>query len=392
MRSCVWLLANWTDVLRCVCLFPHRHCCVGVITWCCSRGWVDYHTLELFAHSYTRITYFPPDITAHDTSLLMGHIFESDHFRTQGLPQALIQSDGFTERLLDFFHYAIPQYFKSKYFPGVLLWHILKTIAGLVSLQPSEVCKLLMRRTANNRVRLIEYLASACRWQLCQTPNLDASPRSIAESLRRYLIIMRQVKYILTHFFDSHVVMHFGVIWEGENAIRTLRTYDLLPIYSRALITLRDSLNEDPTLLGMLHSCATSCSVKTTSTVELAACISVKCLQLYNAPSTSPDVVQEIRLTMRKIFPASFEVIQTAPRPWTRAIQAWLALAMHTGCYTAPSDSLLYSNEYLPGYNHDFKSCGWRDCICSHRQALHPIRICKGCWTTHYCNAQCQKR
>lgn len=153
---------------------------------------VNRRALELFAHFYTRITYFPANFGTVDTTSLMAIIFESKEHQEEGLPQMLLQSDGFLERLLNFLSYAIRSYFKDNDFPGVLLWQMLRLIAALVETRPDETCEFLRSRTPDNHTPLIEYMASACQWQFCtgsQTPLL-----AIAESLERYLLIMRCVK------------------------------------------------------------------------------------------------------------------------------------------------------------------------------------------------------
>lgn len=36
--------------------------------------------------------------------------------------------------------------------------------------------------------------------------------------------------------------------------------------------------------------------------------------------------------------------------------------------------------------------CGWRGCLCSVYEPLHPMKTCKRCWVVAYCSATCQTK
>lgn len=41
---------------------------------------------------------------------------------------------------------------------------------------------------------------------------------------------------------------------------------------------------------------------------------------------------------------------------------------------------------------YSFKHCYDEDCLCYEKPGSHPMRVCKGCWRTMYCNDRCQRR
>ncbi|KAI0784716.1 hypothetical protein C8Q75DRAFT_809892 [Abortiporus biennis] len=50
-------------------------------------------------------------------------------------------------------------------------------------------------------------------------------------------------------------------------------------------------------------------------------------------------------------------------------------------------DIATYYREVSLGYH-----CHYKACLCNRIRAAHSMRVCKGCWTVHYCCSECQKR
>lgn len=81
---------------------------------------------------------------------------------------------------------------------------------------------------------------------------------------------------------------------------------------------------------------------------------------------------------------------------WNLAITNWKAAGEYLGLDendTTIHNPNLFAEELdtasQPGWSP--RSCAWRLCLC-HGEAVHRMRVCKGCWRTHYCTTRCQTK
>ncbi|KAK7691964.1 hypothetical protein QCA50_005369 [Cerrena zonata] len=180
-----------------------------------------------------------------------------------------------------------------------------------------------------------------------------------------------------TLLMTSLVVSKFGVIWgKQRKGVGLIRKLDLLPLLSIVMVGV-----EHPQDMLIMST-------------EQCTPILTKFIELYNSPLTPQDITQEIRETMSNVFPAAFEAMKSRPSLRESKVgKLWVVLARDTKVYTKhyPRNVQSEKSEYLPGHNAYFKACGWRACLCSHKRPTHHMRVCTGCWMSHYCDKRCQE-
>ena len=117
-------------------------------------------------------------------------------------------------------------------------------------------------------------------------------------------------------------------------------------------------------------------------------------ISLFQDSSTPHDITQEIRDTMLTVYTVGLRGMKFFEK--SKVGDLWTSLALHTGVseqYAAHNISWeLETSIPFPSHNAYFKACGWKSCLCSHKRPSHSMRVCRGCWVTHYCSQACQMR
>lgn len=137
-------------------------------------------------------------------------------------------------------------------------------------------------------------------------------------------------------------------------------------------------------------------------------------LSTQNANSIVEEFRPVIKKALRRVwYPTlswlrDLKTVRTRPRSrpytpemessWNYAITTWESAGRHLGLsendpsirnqHMYPLDSEQHTTSQS-GWSP--RSCGWRECPC-YESPVHRMRVCKGCWRTHYCSARCQTR
>ena len=175
-----------------------------------------------------------------------------------------------------------------------------------------------------------------------------------------------------------------------------IRKLDLLPIFAIAMSRAENVVHAR--MLGIIFSIVGEgrSNLYLSCPIERCTPILDKFIELCQARSTPQEITQEIHDTMLTVFTIGLRGMQARPSlNESRVGKLWILLGIHTKVYEryrGRNRQPLEVSDHLPGHNAYFKACGWKACLCSHKRPSHSMRVCRGCWVTHYCSIRCQER
>lgn len=106
---------------------------------------------------------------------------------------------------------------------------------------------------------------------------------------------------------------------------------------------------------------------------------------------TNSAELKALRSHVTRVLAPTLQKLRALPSSLrrTRAINKWtnLAKALELRETSWPEDITIDDSSH----SHS-RRCHWHDCMCSHTDPAHSIRVCKGCWQVFYCSRQCQRR
>ncbi|CAL1693878.1 unnamed protein product [Somion occarium] len=105
---------------------------------------------------------------------------------------------------------------------------------------------------------------------------------------------------------------------------------------------------------------------------------------------TNSAELKALRSHVTRVLAPTLQKLRALPSSLrrTRAINKWtnLAKALELRETSWPEDITIDDSSH----SHS-RRCHWHDCMCSHTDPAHSIRVCKGCWQVFYCSRQCQR-
>ena len=122
-----------------------------------------------------------------------------------------------------------------------------------------------------------------------------------------------------------------------------------------------------------------------------------KLLDIYRVPDRIDGSIDEIDVLRYKsvqywrsanaVLTRGTHAVRSEPA-WSSVIRAWSTLGRGLRQYsTMELDADDIANAFP-----EQSRCGWVECLCSTYKPVHPLRMCKGCWTVAYCGGTCQKK
>ena len=172
------------------------------------------------------------------------------------------------------------------------------------------------------------------------------------------------------------------------------RNIDLWAITSRFIFLAEDGSNDSIYIRGMFgHIGAMEILMQirqypTETTTEI---LENDIVMIQARGDLESPYAQELKIGPTTVIPMILrDIVARAKRPGDGSRVGDLITQHQSAMVTLELDLSRDPICYFPGYGDHHHSCYYENCMCSHKQPLHSLRVCKGCWRVLYCGKRCQ--
>ena len=172
------------------------------------------------------------------------------------------------------------------------------------------------------------------------------------------------------------------------------RNIDLWAITSRFIFLAGDGSKDSIYIRGMFGNIGTMkilTQIRQYPTETGTEILENDILMIQARRDLESPYAQELKIGLTKVIPMILrDIMARAKRPGDDSRVGDLISQYQNAMVTLELDLERDSIRYFPGYEDHHHSCYYENCMCSHKQPLHSLRVCKGCWRVLYCGKRCQ--